>query len=116
MALPVSKNLNIYEGDTFRFVFRLRQQDLFGEAGAPVNLSGSIVRSQIRPAENSETVLAEFTATHNDDGGEVTLMLTPAVTASLVDGVWDAQVQFPDGTVRTYLKGTVTVNQEVTRV
>ncbi|MNJ76446.1 hypothetical protein D3C77_737290 [compost metagenome] len=48
--------------------------------------------------------------------GTITRTLSAAQTAALTwtEGVYDLEVQFPDGTVQRYLQGTVTVSREVT--
>ena len=119
MALPVGRNLTIYQGDSFSLSFRLRDRDEDGGIGDYVDLTDCTAKAQIRTTEANSTVMAEFDAQiptqTGDDLGKVDLILTPAQTANLADGKWDVQITFPDGWVQTYLKGTVTVTKEVTR-
>lgn len=122
MALPVNRNITIYKGDTFTLDFRLRARTSQGDPGVYIDLTGATARAQIRPAEDG-SLSTEFTCatadqTTTDGKGRVQISLTPAQTSALPDsgGVWDVQVEFPDGTVRTYLKGTVSITKEVTRV
>lgn len=121
MALPVGRNLSIYKGDSYEFSFRLRERD---EAGAPagyVNLTGCTAKAQIRATEDSSTVIAEFATEiptqSGDDLGRVNISLTSADTSAsgFVNGKWDVQITWPDGKVKTYLSGSVTVTKEVTR-
>ena len=123
MALPESRNIDIYKGDTYGFSFRLRDRTPTGARGAYVDLTGCTAKAQIRSTEDTPTVLVEFTAsipnqTVAENKGRVNLALTPAQTAALTftKAVWDVQITFPDGVIRTYLKGAVTLTKEVTRV
>lgn len=120
--LPVQRNLVIYKGDTFSFSFRLRDRTSTGELGNYVDLTGATGKSQIRLTADSASVIAEFDVTIPNQSvaankGRVNLYLSPETTGSstFVNGSWDAQITFPDGTIRTYLHGTVTVMKEVTR-
>lgn len=116
MSLPIQKNISIYEGDSFFIKIRLRQRDQSGAPGPYVDLTDSFVKAQIRPDVNSSTVSADFSTEHNGIGGEITLSLSPTQTAALPPaGRWDMQVTFPDNTVKTYVRGSVEVQQEVTR-
>lgn len=122
MALPVGKNLSIYKGDSYEFSFRLRARAGDGTPGDYVDLTGCTAKAQIRQTEDSSTTIAEFTTeipTQNgDDLGRVRLSLTSGQTSAsnFTGGKWDVQLTWPDGSVKTYLAGTVTVTKEVTRV
>lgn len=113
--LPVSKNITVYQGDTFDLVFRLRNPDTSEGPGSYIDLTGCTAKAQVRSTEIDPTVLAEFTPTVDGVNGQVSLRLSSTQTAGLAAGVWDVQLTFPDGTIKTYLKGTVTVVKEVTR-
>jgi hypothetical protein len=113
MSLPAQKNISIYKGDSYTIVFTLKDPD----TEEPVDLTGVEVAAEIRATEDAGSALATFTCGHDDDGGTVTLELSPAETTALtVNGVWDVQLTFTDGWVQTYLKGSVTLVKEVTRV
>lgn len=85
----------------------------------PVDLTGAKARMQIR-AGLGGALLLELTT--ESDGlaitgpGTLIRTLSAAQTAALTwtDGVYDLEVQFPDGTVKRYLQGAVTVSREVT--
>lgn len=85
-----------------------------------MDLTGWTGRSQIRPNESSAVILGTFTVTIADQvavPGGVLLDMAPADTSLLpvTGGKYDVELTAPDGTVRTYLKGDVTVLPEVTR-
>ncbi|MCQ4274501.1 hypothetical protein [Stutzerimonas degradans] len=85
----------------------------------PVDLTGATARMQIR-AQLGGAVLLELTTENGALAitglGTITRTLSAAQTAALTwtDGVYDLEVQFPDGTVQRYLQGAVTVSREVT--
>lgn len=115
--IPPTKDLWIYQGDTFELTFRLRQTAAVNSAY--FDLTDSELKAQIRVSEYSSTVNAEFTVTVADQvdfPGQATISLTPTQTRTVVDGgVWDLQVTFPDTTVHTYMRGAVHQIKEVTR-
>ena len=117
----------IYQGDTFEYIFRMVTD------GAAVDLTGVTVSSQIR--ENvSGPVITALTAQVAVDQvasrGVVLLSLTPTQTTALsvvglrviapdkdlyVLGLWDVQFTWPDGEIRTVLRGPMHLQLEVTR-
>ena len=115
MVLPVNRNLNIYQGDSFALVFRLRTRTPQGTT-QPINLTGATAKAQIRN-KTTEALVVEFQVDFpNRMNGEVRISLTPEQTSALKENArWDVQVSFSDGTVRTYLKGNVTLGKQVTR-
>lgn len=118
MGLPAQQNISIYKGDSFSFSFTLFQRDENGDPTTdPVDLTDAEAKAQIRSTEDSGAVMAEFDVEHDDEGGTVTLSLGPVATTALVsNGVWDVQLTYPDGTVKTYLHGNMSLVKEVTRV
>jgi hypothetical protein len=117
--LPASKNILVYKGDTYEMFFRLKRKIAINNTQY-IDLTGATVAAQIRTTEASSTVLAEFDCVVEDQEdpdtvGGVTISLPAAETTTLTDGKYDVQVTYPDGKVKTYLKGDVKVTQEVTR-
>lgn len=110
-----TKNLVMYQGDTFELIFQLKEKGV----GTPVNLTGCIPKSEIRTSAASPDVVETFTAVLDPAvDGKVKLSLTAAETTALSPGaalVWDVQLLWPDGVVKTYLAGTINVLPEVTR-
>ncbi len=125
MAGPALRNLMIYRGDTFDILFRLRTRILNAQGqfidGPFVDLTGAVAKAEIR-APNGDLVVA-FTCTippQNvpDNVGKVELTLSPAQTTLLpirtVNDNWDFQVTTSTGRRKTYLKGVVIYDGEVT--
>ena len=113
MAQP--KNLVLYQGDTFELIFQLKNKG----TGTPVDITGCTPKSEIRLTPATATVKVPFTAQLLDaTQGKVRLSLTAAQTTALTPGealVWDVQLLWPDGVVKTYLNGSINVLPEVTR-
>lgn len=120
--VPPTYALSIYQGDSVAFSYRARARTSTGGPGPYIDLTDCVPKAQLRTSETDGTVIAEFTATLGDqtlaaEKGMVRLALSHTQTAALSEDtyVWDTQVTFPDGTVRTYLRGPVTLVKEVTR-
>lgn len=117
---PATHNIEIYRGDTYTKFLRIRAKDENGDPGPYVDLTGSTPKAQIRLTEDDPDVAAEFTAVLGNQTtfpGSVHLSLTDTQTRGLdaVNHVWDMEITHADTSVRTYLKGSVTVLKEVTR-
>lgn len=118
--LPVVHNISVYKGDTFIMNVRLRARKAAGDPGDYVDLTGVTVLGEVVPP-NGGPVLATFVSalgdqTTTDGKGRLQLQISAAETAALPieGGKYDVQVTFPDGTVRTYLRGVVEVQADVT--
>lgn len=111
--------LKIEQGATFRHKFIWSA----GTPPVPVDLTGCIIRMQVRSEIKSKTVLLELTT---ENGGillepllgSISLYISATDTAEFTwtQGVWDLEIEYTDGTVKRLLKGSVLVDPEVTRV
>jgi len=85
----------------------------------PVDLTGAIVRMQIRE-QIGGAVLLELSTLNGGITiaglGTITRTISATQTAGLTwsEGVYDLEVEYPDGTVQRYLQGAVSVSREVT--
>lgn len=123
---PASQDLEIYQGDTFTFFFRLRNRVWDEETqtyigGTYIDLTNYTGKAQIRATADDPTVLQELTVTLANQAtlpGGVLVSLTAAQTAALptTGGVWDVQLTSPTSEVQTFIAGRVTVTREVTRL
>jgi hypothetical protein len=109
-------NLNIDQGATFERTVVLKDNQ-----GAPIDLTGAIVTSKMRPSFDSPTSY-NFTCTLSPTptDGTFTWIMSATNTAmiSLSGGtefVYDVEVLFPDTTVQRVLQGRVSVSPEVTK-
>ena len=100
--------LHIYRGDSFAIRLRLWKDASRTE---PSDLTGATPKAQIRQTTNAASAV-DITTTIVQPNF-VDLALTPAVTATLSNGVWDLEIT-QGGVVRTVLTGDVLVNEDVT--
>lgn len=113
--LPTTKNLQLYRGDTFSMLIRFLDRTVDGQPGNPVALTGVTAEAQIRAAITSPTVITSFTCTLDAPNGTVTMKLSSSQTTTLAAStVYDLQLTFPDGTIQTFIQGTITMSGEVT--
>lgn len=112
---PAVYDLDVYKGDTCAFFVRLWEKTVDGVASNPVDLTGATAKAQIRIVPSALDVLAEFACEVTTNPGVVKLSLPATITSNLSPGVWDLEITFADGVVQTYLKGNVSVTNEVTR-
>lgn len=85
---------------------------------APINLSGFIVRSQMRRSYYSANATANITCTITDAAnGKILMGLTAANTANIKPGryVFDLETESAVGTVARVLEGTITITAGVSR-
>lgn len=117
--IPATLNLVVIRGDTYEVFFRVRAKNANGTPGEYINLTGYTAKSQIRATSKSVSVSAEFACTIADQvtvPGGVLLRLTPVQTAAILEdtGAWDVQLSTVSDTY-TYISGTVTIKDDVTR-
>jgi len=111
-AMPSNWDLKIYEGDTVRFTVTVTDAN-----DVPINLTGYSAAAQLKTSFSDATPVAFTCTITTPASGVVEVYLAPATTAALIAGtsyIWDFQLTEPDGDVRTYLAGDVTVVPEVT--
>lgn len=124
MFEPVSIDLIVYKGSTFKASFVLTQD------GLPFDLDGWSARMQIRETIDSATVVSELTTENGGitidhvtatDGTTVswgyTLLLSATATAaiSVSSGVYDIELVNSAGEVGRIQGGSVSFDPEVTR-
>ena len=117
--LPATDNITAYRGDTIREVrhFVIPDTD-------PVEYydpTGCTPTAQIRTKATSADILYTFAcelivgATELDPSGVVMEVEADVTAAAPSSAVWDYQLEFPDGAVRTFGAGKVKFSGEVTR-
>lgn len=106
---PGKYDLNVYRGDSCSWRFTVWQD---AAATVPLDLTGVTPAAEVR----------------NGPGGTIYVALPLTITSNHVDvvlsaqnsqklpakGVWDLQLTFPNGDVRTIVGGAVTVTADVT--
>jgi hypothetical protein len=109
-SLPSNYDLVLYRGDYFSTSVVIKDS-----TGSVINLTGYTAKCSIK---SSFAAVSSFDATCTITAvdGLVEIVFPSSVTEDIVAGdyVWDFQVANPDGNVRTYIAGDVTVYGEVT--
>lgn len=109
------------QGTTWNAVIKIKEQ----ATGNPRNLTGYIVRGQIRKTYSSPDKINFQCSISNPTGGEITFGLPASVTATIPCGesvtssaskyVFDLELESPDGVVERILEGKLYVSPEVTK-
>jgi hypothetical protein len=105
---PATLPLELYRGDSMRLRIKL-----FDQLKEPIDLTGVIPKSEIRdrPAGTQITLL-DCTVTLPNI---IEVFLTPTQSHQLpANGVWDLQLSYSSGEVKTPLAGPVKVTPDVT--
>lgn len=105
-GLPVRVDLCAYRGDTWAQTFRFVDSD-----GEPIDLSAATVASWARSSDGEET--ATMLAASNGTPGQVTIG-QPEGGLRVGNWQYDVEVTSDDGTVTTWVRGHLRVNQDVT--
>lgn len=103
--------LEIYAGDTFE------QSFVFQTDGVARNLTlegWGDWEAQIRPTIESETEVAFTVDSSQAAAGRIVLKLDSETTRALTGAVYDLQATDGD-VVKTFLRGSITIVQDVTR-
>lgn len=109
-------NISLYQGDYFEQTFQLVEEH---PHATPVQTVVDITEwtgsAEIRLREGGQ-LMATFTVEIADGpNGIVRVILPPEESAKVArDGVWDLQMDPPDGKRFTWLRGKVRVTPEVT--
>jgi hypothetical protein len=124
---PGTLNLTVRQGDTFTQVLTISNADASDPTGrtpgTPVDLTGCVAEMRIAAAYNVAPAYSLSSAAATPNGGTITLGATagtvtisipPADTLSLNNGRYDLKIKFPDGSISTFVAGSVFVEAEVT--
>jgi hypothetical protein len=110
-------NLVIRQGETFKL------DVIYKNSGSAVDITDWKARMQIRATHTSLVLIADLDngdiggITLDGDAGKVSILIPADKTAafSVVDGVYDIELEDPDGVVVRVLQGTTKLDLEVTR-
>jgi hypothetical protein len=110
---PAQYNVQLWRNDTWAQTFAITANDV------AVDLSGSTILIQVRTKPTStDVVLSLVTGTSITIGGvgknEITLNKIVNIAAG--NYVYDMNVTFPSGLVKTYIWGTFLVQEDITRL
>ena len=108
-VLPAPVDLDLYAGDDFILTLVVSTS-----SGQPANLEGETARSQIRERATSPDVEAEFDC--SIENNVIIMHLISEDSQELVpSSVWDVEVEYSTGHIRTMAAGNITVTPDVTR-
>lgn len=116
------RNLYIEQGATFNLSF-VWNEGTSEAIGAPVDLTGCKARMQIRSKQGQPVIVDASSEGDSpaiilgDATGAVEVTLTDEMTDLLTikSGLYDLEIEFPDGTVYRLLEGSVTVSPNITQ-
>lgn len=113
----ITYDFRIEQGATFALKFAKKDQ-----AGTPIALTSYTARMQVRSSVASPDVMLELTTANNrlvidEAAGIVAINLLATDTADITwrKGVYDLELEAPDGTVTRLVEGVITISREVTR-
>jgi hypothetical protein len=110
---PAQYNIKIWRNDTWSQVFAILADT------TPVNLSGSTILLQVRPAPTSTSVVLTLSTANStiSIGGANTNQITLNKIVDVAAGtyVYDMNVTFPSGEVKTYIYGNFIVQEDITK-
>lgn len=106
--LPQNVDMKIWKGDARTFILRFKDEN-----GNALNLAGYTPMAVMKASFNSPTPYNFTTTVQN--GNEVKVYLSSAISKTIPAGdyIWNFQLTAPNGDVRTYLAGDITVLAEV---
>ena len=108
--MPAQHPLDVYRGDTGHWRFTLYTDAAMTD---PLDLTGASAEAEVR-AKTKDPVLATLTCTITLPN-IVDVDLPAAVSGALTGkGVWDLQLTWLSGIVRTVVAGPVNITEDVT--
>lgn len=107
---PQVPTVVVYRGDTTTWPSYIFRDD----DGALINLSAYSWAGQWRSSTDAATSVSLAVDVSQAASGQITLSATAAQTADMSNGVWDLQSTLA-GAVRTWIRGQVLVEKDVTR-
>jgi hypothetical protein len=110
---PAQYNVKIWRNDSWAQTFALLADT------TPIDLSGSTILIQVRPTPTSSVVALELTTDDSSigiggvDSNQITLNKIVDIAAGTY--VYDMNVTFPSGEVKTYLWGNFIVSEDISK-
>lgn len=106
--LPQNVDWKFWKGDSQEFIVKFKD-----DQGVALNLTGYTPLAVMKSSFNSPTIYTFTTTIQN--GNEVRVYLPSSISKTIPAGdyIWNFQLTAPNGDVRTYLAGDITVFAEV---
>lgn len=105
-------NLYVDAGSTYSNIITVASS-----TGAPLNLTGYTVQSQMRKSYQSSQSFSFTASVYNTVDGKIRLQLTDEQSEAIPPGRWlyDVEITSPSGATTRVVEGIVTVNPQITR-
>ena len=111
---PAQYNVQIWRNDSWSQTFAIFANDV------AVNLTGSTITIQVRKTANASTIDLSLSTTDSSItiGGASSnqITLNKKVTIAAGSYLYDMNVAFPSGEVKTYVWGTFFVQEDITKI
>jgi hypothetical protein len=111
---PAQYNVQIWRNDTWSQVFTIIADTV------PVNLTGSTITIQVRKTASASTIdltLSTADSTITIGGASFNqITLNKKVTIAAGSYLYDMNVSFPSGVVKTYVWGAFFVQEDITKI
>jgi hypothetical protein len=111
---PAQYNVQIWRNDTWSQVFTISANSV------AVNLTGCTIIIQVRKTASSSDVVLSLTSADTSIviGGVSSNQITLKKVVNIAAGsyVYDMNVTFPSGLVKTYVWGTFFVQEDITKI
>jgi hypothetical protein len=111
---PAQYNVQIWRNDTWSQTFSILADTV------PVNLTGSTITIQVRKtasASNIDLTLSTADSTISIGGASFNeITLNKKVTIAAGSYLYDMNVSFPSGVVKTYVWGSFFVQEDITKI
>lgn len=105
-------NLYVDAGSTYSNIITIT-----GSNGAPLNLTGYTVASQIRKSYQSSTAYAFTASVYDAAAGKIRLQLTAGTSESIPAGRWLYDVEITSGATKTrVVEGILTITPQITQI
>jgi len=110
MPLPATYDLELYRGDSYHGQLRLWEDEA---RTMPVDLTGAIGHAEIREKTAGDFVV--ILGCEVIEPNIIDLQMTPEMYEGCPSkGRWDVQITYPDGNIRTMVRGAVIIEGDIT--
>jgi hypothetical protein len=111
---PAQYNIQLWRNDSWVQTFSITAENV------PVNLTGSTITIQVRKTANASAVDLSLSTGGNgitiSGVGNNQIVLNKVVNIAAGNYLYDMNVTFPSGVVKTYVWGTFLVQEDITKI
>jgi hypothetical protein len=111
---PAQYNIQLWRNDSWVQTFAITAENV------PVDLTGSTITIQVRKTANATAVDLSLSTGGNgitiSGAGNNQIVLNKVVNIAAGNYLYDMNVTFPSGVVKTYVWGTFLVQEDITKI